>query len=65
MATQFAVIFKTKRELPIPSDYLEVNKRMVEIVSKLPGYLGGESVSNSDGFGISISYWSSLEAIKS
>ena len=53
---KYAVIFKTKRELPIPSDYLEVNKRMVELVSQLPGYLGGESVSNTEGLGISISY---------
>lgn len=61
---KYAVIFKTFRDLPIPEDYLQVNKRMVELVSTYGGYLGVDSVMNDEGKGISISYWDSLDDIK-
>lgn len=38
-------------------------ERMVELAANQPGYLGVESVRNADGFGITVSYWASLEAI--
>lgn len=37
--------------------------RMVELAAQQPGFLGVESVRGADGVGITVSYWSSLEAI--
>lgn len=37
--------------------------RMVELAVAQPGYLGVESVRGADGFGITVSYWTSEEAI--
>ena len=61
---KYAVIFKTQRELPIPKEYLEINERMVELVESYGGFLDVDSVMNTDGKGISISYWNSLGAVK-
>mgnify|MGYP001276653601 CR=1 FL=1 len=36
---------------------------MVELAKKQPGFLGLESARGPDGFGITVSYWESLEAI--
>ena len=38
-------------------------ERMVELAAQQPGFLGAESARGSDGFGITVSYWSSAEAI--
>jgi heme-degrading monooxygenase HmoA len=38
--------------------------RMVELGSAQPGFLGVESVRNAHGVGITVSYWSSLAAIR-
>lgn len=38
-------------------------ERMVELAAQQPGFLGVESVRGTDGFGITVSYWSSAEAI--
>ncbi len=62
---KYAVIFKTLRDFPVPQEYLEINKRMVELVESYGGYLGVDSVMNSEGKGVSISYWNSLDDIKS
>lgn len=35
---------------------------MLELVQQQSGYLGMDSVRGADGFGITVSYWSSLEA---
>lgn len=61
---KYAVIFKTKRSLPIPKEYLELNQKMVSLVETYGGYLGVDSVMNDDGKGISISYWNSLDELK-
>lgn len=37
--------------------------RMVELAAQQPGFLGVQSVRDASGFGITVSYWSSLEAI--
>lgn len=37
--------------------------RMVELASRQPGFLGAESTRGADGFGITVSYWSSMEAV--
>jgi heme-degrading monooxygenase HmoA len=36
---------------------------MVELASRLPGFLGVESVRDADGVGITVSYWESTAAI--
>lgn len=40
-----------------------MSDRMAELAAGQPGYLGVESARGSDGFGITVSYWVSLEAI--
>jgi heme-degrading monooxygenase HmoA len=37
---------------------------MVALTSQQPGFLGIESVRGGDGLGITVSYWSSEEAIR-
>jgi glutathione S-transferase len=43
--------------------YGETGAAMEELASKQPGFLGIESARGADGFGITVSYWDSLEAI--
>lgn len=38
--------------------------RMLELAAEQEGYLGVESARGDDGFGITVSYWQSLDAIK-
>jgi heme-degrading monooxygenase HmoA len=38
--------------------------RMVELAAQQPGFLGIESARGEEGFGITVSYWSSLESIR-
>lgn len=58
----FAVIFSSLRR-PADEGYEEMAARMLELVNKQPGFLGAESARGDDGFGITVSYWSSEEAI--
>jgi len=37
--------------------------RMIEVATQQPGFLGVESARNGSGFGITVSYWQSLESI--
>lgn len=63
-ATQcFAVIFSSVHASPSPTGYEETAEAMVELAKKEPGFLGAESARGADGFGITVSYWESLEAI--
>lgn len=57
----YAVIFSNLRTEK-DEGYLEMAERMEELATKQAGYLGHESV--RDGLGITISYWESLEAIR-
>lgn len=57
----YAVIFTSVRT-DGDNGYSEMAKKMVALASKQPGFLGFESVRQD--IGISVSYWSSLEAIK-
>lgn len=36
---------------------------MMELAASQPGFLGVESVRGTDGFGITVSYWSSAQAV--
>ena len=58
----YAVIFTAQRT-PADGGYAETADRMVELAAAMPGYLGIESARGADGFGITVSYWASEEAI--
>jgi heme-degrading monooxygenase HmoA len=56
----FAVIF-TSVHTDGDNDYGETAKQMLELASEQPGFLGFESARQE--IGISVSYWTSQEAI--
>lgn len=58
----YSVIFSSQRTAG-ENGYGLMADRMVELAAEQPGYLGVESVRGADGFGITVSYWSSLQAI--
>jgi heme-degrading monooxygenase HmoA len=58
----FAVIFSSQRTT-VDDGYDAMADRMVELASKLPGFLGVESARDASGFGITVCYWASQEAI--
>jgi heme-degrading monooxygenase HmoA len=58
----YSVIFSSKRT-PGENGYALTADRMVELAADQPGFLGVESVRGADGFGITVSYWTSREAI--
>lgn len=58
----YAVIFTSQRAHET-SDYAATAQRMEALAQKAPGYLGHESARDAAGLGITVSYWSSLEAI--
>ncbi len=57
----YAAIFTAKTTSDLEG-YEERLMRMLELASKIPGYLGVEAAENA-GFGIAISYWKDLESI--
>jgi heme-degrading monooxygenase HmoA len=59
----YAVIFSSLRTESGVDAYAHMAERMVELAQQQPGYLGAESTRGTDGFGITVSYWGSLEAI--
>jgi heme-degrading monooxygenase HmoA len=58
----YAVIFTSTRT-GVDEGYEAIAGRMVELAARQPGFLGVESTRGADGLGITVSYWSSLEAI--
>jgi heme-degrading monooxygenase HmoA len=56
----YAVIFTSLRH-PGDDGYAAMAARMLELAAAQEGFLGAESA--RDGLGITVSYWSSLEAI--
>ena len=44
--------------------YGEMAERMVELAAQQPGFLGVESVRDSNGLGVTVSYWESEESIR-
>lgn len=59
----YAVIFTALRT-PQEAGYAQTADRMLELAAQQPGYLGVEHVRDAQGFGITVSYWNSLEAIR-
>ncbi|WP_020060548.1 antibiotic biosynthesis monooxygenase family protein [Bacillus sp. 123MFChir2] len=62
-APYYAVIF-TSQLSSETDDYEIVADEMVKLAAEQPGFINVESVRTETGFGITISYWESLEAIK-
>src|ERR1041384_7731551 len=60
-APYFAVIFTSIR-MEDQTGYAEMADKMAELSSRQPGFLGMEHAA-SDGLGITVCYWESLEAI--
>lgn len=58
----YAVIFSSLRTAG-DEGYEQMAGRMVELAADQPGFLGVESARGGDGFGITVSYWATLEAI--
>ena len=63
-APYYAVIFTSQRTEG-ERGYDKTAARMVELAAQQPGFLGVESVRGAEGFGITVSYWESLDAISS
>ena len=59
----YAVIFSSQRTEG-DQGYSAMAARMVELAAKQPGYLGAESARDSQGFGITVSYWADEASIK-
>lgn len=60
----YAVIFSSVRTEEYPEGYAVMAQRMEELAHSQPGFLGIESARGADGYGITVSYWKSMEAIK-
>lgn len=58
----YAVIFSSKRT-DGDNGYGNMAEKMEQLATQQPGFLGVESVRDSEGAGITVSYWDSLEAI--
>ncbi|MBC6974097.1 antibiotic biosynthesis monooxygenase [Bacillus sp. Xin] len=59
----YAVIF-TSQLSQDTTDYSDVAEEMEKLAKEQPGFINVESVRDQSGFGITISYWESLGAIK-
>ncbi|WP_338463390.1 antibiotic biosynthesis monooxygenase [Brevibacillus borstelensis] len=60
----YAVIFTSQRTQTDNTGYEEMAAMMEKLVFAQPGFLGVESTRDADGFGVTISYWQSLEDIR-
>ncbi|MEK9802440.1 MAG: antibiotic biosynthesis monooxygenase [Curvibacter sp.] len=58
----YAVIFASRRT-PGEQGYEAMAERMLELAAQQPGFLGVESARDAQGFGITVSYWVSEQAI--
>lgn len=60
----FAVIFSAQRTTDDSEGYKLMGDRMMELAQTQPGFVGVETIRGADGFGITVSYWESEEAIR-
>ncbi len=60
----YAVVFSSQRTGEDADGYGAMADRMWELAAKQPGFLGVETMHSEDGFGMTVSYWESLEAIR-
>ena len=59
----YTVVFSSLRTAADPEGYNATAARMEDLARLQPGFLGVESARGPDGFGITVSYWESLDAI--
>ncbi|SEN81862.1 antibiotic biosynthesis monooxygenase family protein [Lihuaxuella thermophila] len=59
----YAVIFSSART-ENNKGYSQMSEKMISLARQQPGFLGVESARDENGFGITVSYWESLEAIQ-
>ena len=55
----YAVIFSSLRNADDEAGYAAAAQRMLDLAAQQPGFLGAESARGTDGFGITVSYWTS------
>jgi len=60
----YAVIFASTRTDGGGEAYHAMAERMVALAEGQPGFLGVDSARGADGFGITVSYWASEDAIR-
>ncbi|MGZ3742455.1 MAG: GNAT family N-acetyltransferase [Pseudobdellovibrionaceae bacterium] len=60
----YAVIFTSKRTEEDQAGYENVAQRMLELAQKQKGFISAESIRDSEGLGITVSYWRAAEDIK-
>jgi heme-degrading monooxygenase HmoA len=58
----YAVIFTSKRT-ESDNGYAAMAEKLMSLAQLQSGFLGAESVRDTKGIGITISYWNSLEAV--
>ena len=63
-APYFAVIFTSVRTPADDTGYERTAERMLDLAKDQPGFLGVESARSETGLGITVSYWSSEDAIR-
>ena len=59
----YAVIFTSQREAEDEAGYNAMADQMAALAAQQPGYLGVESARGTDGLGITVSYWRTLDDI--
>jgi heme-degrading monooxygenase HmoA len=62
--TKYAVVFVSQRNNQDQSGYDAMAEKIERLARAQPGYVAFESVRDASGKGVSVSYWSSLEAIR-
>ena len=63
-APYYAVIFTSQRTTDDESGYAQMADRMDLLARQQPGFLGVESWRDSNGSGVTISYWTDLASIR-
>lgn len=61
--SSWVVIFASLRSDSDPDEYAAMAERMLSLATDQPGFLGEDSARGADGLGLTISYWSSREAM--
>lgn len=59
----YAVIFANQASAT-PAGYADMAQAMLDYAEEIPGYIGIESSRDANGFAITVSYWTSEDAIK-
>lgn len=58
----YSVIFTSQRT-DGDNGYEDTSDRMLQKAAEIDGFIGVESLRNEEGFGITVTYWKSLESI--